>query len=267
MQWIAKEVEDLKTVGRTKPLVASCTLATASLADVGTAPQPNSISFVLKYPGSPEFRPSMLYSEMLTSLIARHVGISTPTPAVVEITAQFAAAANNVLPSYGCHHSIVPGLAYGSEYIRTGLRPIIAGMSMTSTQLAQAALIYAFDLLIQNSDRKVDNPNCQQYRDGYIIYDHELAFSFVYILGEGAKPWQLPDNSHRNHLFYRDLRGRDIDWMQVLAPFRTLTDELLNEFHSKIPFQWDAYSGKIRKHLSEVIINIEDFGKELHASL
>jgi len=51
-----------------------------------------------------------------------------------------------------------------------------------------AAEVLVFDAIVQNPDRRADNPNCLVRGDEIRIIDHELAFSHGLVIGS-VPPW------------------------------------------------------------------------------
>jgi len=49
--------------------------------------------------------------------------------------------------------------------------------------------IFAFDLMVQNPDRRKGKPNLLRKGDELAIFDHEMAFSFLYALVPNEYPW------------------------------------------------------------------------------
>lgn len=131
---------------------------------------------IVKAVGLPEITTGKLLNEQFGNLIARELGIHTPAPAVVEIGPEFVATSAPYLPRH--QSQLQPGLSVGTEKL-DGLMPLPYGEALSKDELAQATLIYACDLLIQNPDRLIKNPNCGKHRDRLVAYDFEMAFTFV----------------------------------------------------------------------------------------
>jgi hypothetical protein len=220
---------------------------------------------LVKALGLPEVTQCGLCSEIFGNLLARELGIATPRPGLVELSSSFIAAIAPVLKSRQLDPQ--PGLAAGCEYLR-GLASVVPGASLTPPELAQAALIYGFDLLVQNIDRRPEKPNCAQHRGGFIAYDFELAFSFLRLIGEKDEPWEVSKHGiGTKHLFYSSLQSAAVDWQPFLTAISRLTDERLDELGSDLPEPWQPWTIRVREHLVAVRMHLSEFEWELRRSL
>ena len=100
------------------------------------------------------------------------------------------------------------GLGVGVEYLR-GLTTVEPSLILQlPRELAQAATIYAFDMLVQNPDRtRKRRTNCAQWHGNLLAFDFELCFSFALLLLGEAEPWKVDDKMAREHLFHPSLRS------------------------------------------------------------
>ena len=104
-----------------------------------------------------------------------------------------------------------------------------------------AAAILLFDAIIQNLDRRVDNPNCLVRDNDLLIIDHELAFAHRLHLNwqppwvrGGMKSFETPGN----HIFVQELKGRQIDFGPIRDRWNGLSDTRLQEYEATIPQEW-----------------------------
>jgi hypothetical protein len=127
-----------------------------------------------------------------------------------------------------------------------------------------AADIFAFDALIQNPDRKSQNPNCGIQGESLQIFDHECAFSFLYDIWRNPHPWDLTAEAYLNdHVFLRSIRKRRNDWRPFLQLLAALSDEVLSGILQEMPLDWDVSRfSEIREHLMKVRQHSGEF--ELH---
>jgi hypothetical protein len=66
----------------------------------------------------------------------------------------------------------------------------------------------AFDAFILNPDRTADRPNLLWKDEELVLFDHELAFSFLYAIGGSAEPWtDRFEGPLRSHVFYLPLKS------------------------------------------------------------
>lgn len=104
-----------------------------------------------------------------------------------------------------------------------------------------AAEILLFDAIIQNPDRRTDNPNCLVPGHDLRIIEHELAFARPVIL-MWREPWvergMETFETAGNRIFVRGLKGRQIDFGPTRDRWRGLSNTCLNEYKATIPREW-----------------------------
>jgi hypothetical protein len=133
-----------------------------------------------------------------------------------------------------------------------------------------AANIFAFDALIQNIDRRVDNPNLFTQGDSIYVYDHEeTSFSFLLALSPSAEPWNLEREEYlERHVFYSRLRAKEIDLQDFGHELKALTKEVLTAISEEVPPEWVHEDLKrIEDHLMEVQKNTEKFVEQVRRRL
>ncbi|HWB86963.1 MAG TPA: HipA family kinase [Bryobacteraceae bacterium] len=123
--------------------------------------------------------------------------------------------------------------------------------------------IFAFDALIQNPDRRFNNPNLFTRGDSLFVFDHEAAFSFLIALFPSATPWKLEDQQYlTNHVFYRKLKSKQIDLTGFTASLSRLSDGLLDEIVAEIPAEWNNDNlARIKQHLEAVRNRAAEFAE------
>lgn len=218
--------------GRNRPLLFGCEDASGK-----------QIEAVVKLRGS-ELSAQMQMVELLTAQLADTLGIDVPQPAVVELPAGFEAVVANEEPAAAIRSS--PGLNFGSVHLGSGFTTWPPGRAPHGHQRDQAAAIFAFDTLIQNPDRRAQNPNLWARSDRLGVYDHEQAFSFLAlpIIGGAAKPWNPADQSGtsfrflENHIFYPSLRGTVFDLAPFVDRLEALGDDDLDGYVAAVPAEW-----------------------------
>jgi hypothetical protein len=123
--------------------------------------------------------------------------------------------------------------------------------------------MFSFDALIQNPDRKVNNPNFLWKADEIFLIDHELAFSFLYQIGERADPWSLRGKAGdflNEHVFCRELRGQELDLARFQGALEAISDDNLAAMFDQIPSEWNNDSvAKISSHLRSVRDHAAEF--------
>jgi hypothetical protein len=254
--WFALRYDHILEGGRTKPLVVDCSLDGERRL------------FVAKIPGLPEVDQRTVCRELLGNLVAQRLGVNVPAPALIEISEEFVAAVNPDLREKRVQ--IKPGMAAGCEYVSGGLASFLP-QYLTSPLLPDAALIYAFDGLVQNPDRTSQRPNCAVLADRLLAYDFDMAFSFLYAIGISFRAWEVSRHGIADrHLFRDRLRGRagvSFSWQQSCEEISLLSDEVLADLCGWVPTLFEANLEAIKTHLSQVRDHVDDFKMELQASL
>ena len=212
--------------GRTKPCVVFCTDA-----------EGDSVEVVVKWRAGSELKETGSVCELMAGLLADDLDLPVPKPFIVEIENGFhrsvtkadvaELAENSVGPNFGCQRLPVGAGTWPKDKpVPVMLRPF-------------AAEILAFDVLIQNPDRRRDNPNLLWSGEEIHLCDHEQAFSFL----AGVLGWQPPWTGqgldfYRNHVFYQQLTGLAHNWDRLSGALDALTDSRLNEYLAAVPNEW-----------------------------
>jgi hypothetical protein len=255
--WHAVRFESVMRSGRTRPLLLECE------ADVdGRARRAR---FVTKVKGLPEVQDFTLAHELLGCRLAAVFGLSAPAAHVVSISQAFVRVTQPELDSVGLN--IVPGLGVGSEFVSDLMPFPLPARLHDEAEVQAAAALYAFDLLTQNPDRAIRNPNCGRAGQSLVPWDFESAFSFRFaILPEaGWRVAALP--FAREHVLHGALRSASVDWPQVFTAFRDAPDEAWRDACSTIPEIWAGIGADVIAHLTSVFGHWPEFEREVVASL
>ena len=131
--------------GYSRPARITCARKDATKVDV-----------YVKFIGGVRNRGFGLSAELICSLLAQDLGLASPKPFVVNISAEFVAgvpeAARDLL-----QRSL--GLNFAGESAPDGFSVVPPEPRVPMALRPAAAAVFAFDVIIQNYDRKVDNPN------------------------------------------------------------------------------------------------------------
>lgn len=166
--WQATLYDDIFRHAKTQPLLVTCERRRAD----GTFEEKQ---FVTKTLGHPDVNDINLFAEIFGNLLGRCFGITTCDPHIIYFTDDFIQATRALLPS---KFSLRPGYGVGTFY-DPPLEPIIADFKIPPALRSQAALLYAFDLLVFNPDRKRTNSNCAARGNQLIAFDFDEAFFFL----------------------------------------------------------------------------------------
>jgi len=218
------------TSGRTEPYLIE------AIDDAGTP-----YEVVIKLRGR-DYGYAQQTCELIGGQLAHRLGLSTPRVAVVDVHQDFV----NLVPQQfqqAFHDSI--GANFGTEFIGPGASIWPQSMKLKSSERSSAAAIFAFDVLVQNPDRRVDNPNLLVKGDAFYAIDNEQAFSplVVPIIGGFHYPWtpEFVTNGSGfviNHVFFRQLRGHGVSVEQFENRLQGLTDDEVATMVQAVPTSW-----------------------------
>jgi len=205
-----------------------------------------------------EMNMKMQIAELITALFAPDVGIVSATPVLVEIPAEF----HTIIGDRSISQTVTAssGLNFGTVNLGE-FTTWVVGQAPSGVQRDQAAAIFAFDVLIQNADRRASNPNVWARAGQLGVFDHDQAFTFLAlpIIGGAPKPWIPADQVQgfaflKEHVFYSGLKGKIFDLEPFEMALAALTDTQLESYLQAVPPEWrqeKGYSKQIVEYLAE----------------
>ena len=207
--------------------------------------------------------------ELVGSRLATHFGILVPEPAAIQVEQDFADVVNERLRQQMPARNIGVGLNFGSRIINP-MTTWLVDRVIPEAMFQDAANIFAFDALIQNPDRRVDNPNLFAQGDNIFVYDHEeTSFSFLVAVSPSDEPWNLERETYlTRHVFYSRLKGKQIDLGDFSHCLKALTPEALMTIREEVPPEWAHEDLKgIESHLMKVRKNADKFVEQIRRRL
>jgi hypothetical protein len=252
--WIADTYFGRAPSGRSRALRLSCYRESEDGDNRG--------EFFVKTVGLPEITEQHLFSEVVGNLLARDFGIPVPEIALIEITSEFA-----MLLRAQARADIPPSIGAGSRSLGSSLSPPVFGR-MNEEQIAQAARIYLFDMLVQNPDRRHGNENCFVVGGSLVAIDFADCFSFLYpVVGGPADAWRVPPRISAAHVFRGTLDRTSVQWPALFDELNGMLDSMSTHSMSWIPERWERWMDLVRKHLSEVRSHFSEFQWEILGSV
>jgi hypothetical protein len=242
--------------GRNKPLLLGCEDQSGKAFEV-----------VVKLRGR-EMTEKAQIAELISAQLAADLGVDVPRSAVVEVSAGFEAIVTDKDAAEAVKNST--GMNFGTEHLGTDFTTWPPGRNPTSTQRTQAVAIFAFDTLVQNPDRKAENPNLWVRSGSLGVYDHELAFAPLHlpIIGGAPKPWNIAHAGAfdflAHHIFYKALKGGVLDLTSFEERLSNLTDDQIAGYVASVPMGWRRANDlceKIAEYLCEAR---QERGKLIH---
>lgn len=199
------------------------------------------ISCILKPYFSLPFGRHTCARELIGSILGIAFGLRVPTPYIIEIDDN----CPNLTDDLDLRNRLTnsKGANFGCKYIDSG--PIIANFIDKNNRI-EAANIFAFDMIIQNDDRRYDNPNMFQDKFGFLIFDHEMAFPYSrpdLFLGIFPNPWEFAEPGsiiYTNHFCYKYLKHEKIDLSIFQENLKGLEGVLPYIINNALPNQWNG---------------------------
>lgn len=258
--WDAIRFERVNHSGRTKPLIIECAKVNPFTARYERR------EFLVKALGLPEVLEQSLFCELVGNWLARELGVNTPAPALVKLSQEFVSIVNAVLKTEGLQ--LQAGTSVGSEYIKGGFTGFSSTI-LTVEEVPQATLIYGFDLLFQNPDRRLEKPNLGILGNNLIAFDFESAFSFLYpILGMKYEPWEVSQSRiGATHILAKQLSQRKIDWQPLIQALEQFDAAKLDALAELLPKKWQGYMPTVKMHLNKLQDSLSRLEFELQRSL
>lgn len=238
----AEIFQDFQTKGYSRPARLTCRRANGQQIEV-----------FIKFAGGVRDRYFGLCAEVLCSAIARHLGFLTPDPYIVNLSPEFLTGA----PQEGkdlIHRSL--GLNFGTVAVGSGYGVMPTEPRLPKELSKVAAEIFAFDILVQNFDRKWDNPNLLWNRKRIVLIDHESALNPVL-------PWpdfnlaNLDLDKFYDHVFYSEISPADADFQRLITVLQTMTPAVVDGFFDQLPGVWrdENALSKIKNYLNFLVDN------------
>lgn len=230
------------TKGRTLPLLMA--------AEHGDGRE---VELVGKFSHGQNIGANGLAREAISAMLAADLGLPVPQPLLVRVSDVFIDTVLDPEAAALLRQSLRVG--FGSSKLPDGYSLWPHSNSLPKRMLTQAAEIFAFDALIQNADRRPDNPNMQVKGHQFAIYDHELAFFWEGVLF-WKPPWQPGglDNVAQpdRHVFFAAIKSQAVDLSRLIGAWEAISDARLAEYQAALPTEWESASYTIQKVLGFV---------------
>jgi len=223
------------------------------------------VEVVVKFSAACERGVGALACEAVAAMLAADLDLPIPEPCIIRVEPSFLDAFPSSLREVAQRVRGSSALAFGSALLPPGYS--LASTSIPRALVAQASEIFAFDCLIANPDRRVENPNCQSNGKSYAIFDHELAF-----LTKGVISWQPPwkegalEHDAPRHLFYHGLKGKSLRFERLEGAWKAISEHRISEYGSALPPEWLAqgsaaldalgYIAEIKKRMDEALSEV-----------
>lgn len=226
--------------GRTKPAVIIC-----------ETPDGSTVEVVAKFSAGCDEREVNLAREAIAACLAGDLGLPIPEPFLIDIPPTWADLVSD--PDQRTKIKASSPVAFGSRLMTGQYSVWNPGTRILDAMVPTAAAIFVFDAIIQNIDRRSENPNCLVRGDEIRIFDHELAFSHGLVIG-WKPPWVVGGLSSLEtpgrHIFRAGLSRRAIDFQPIRDAWSGLPDAQIRAYGEQLPTEWSGASGAVTKALT-----------------
>lgn len=243
--------------GRTCPILVNC-----------ERPDGSMIAVVAKFSDFCDQKEVNLAREIVAGCLAADLGLPIPMPVLIDVPAGWP----DIVPDADRRKRVASSsnLAFGSALVTGGYTTWTPNTRITEARLDTATAIFAFDAVIQNPDRRADNPNCLVRGEEIRIIDHELAFAHRMVLG-WRPPWRPGGlnwlERKGSHIFLAGLKRRSgLDFVRVRQSWSAISDDRLTEYRAAVPAQWVHVVANLDSALAlirDARNNIDDCLKEI----
>ncbi|MCD6019867.1 MAG: hypothetical protein K0S53_2988 [Bacteroidetes bacterium] len=246
--------------GANKPLVVRGVIKSTGEKD----------DFLVKLNTSERMHPGARCFEYLGACMAKELDLSPAEPVIIEITTEFIEASIGKPWWKMAKESL--GLNYGCYFVEGG-RNFANGESLTAAQYKEAQSIFAFDIFASNSDRNNLKQNMVTDGENILIFDHELAFGFIFDLfsGNNTTPWIITERDREwveKHYFYPHLKGNVIEFEGFVNKFVNLDAGFWTKVDGNLPHLWKVQHIETIKNRTQAFVeNKELFIEQLKSIL
>jgi hypothetical protein len=230
--------------GKTKPLLLRCQDA-----------DKQEIDLYVKFSAGCDRKENSLCAEIIAAMLAVDLGLPIPETFFVESSPEFTAS----IPDPTIRQRIQNShrLAFGSKKLPSGYSILPSNFSISTHNLPIAADILAFDILIDNPDRRVIKPNCLTNGKELAIIDHEMALTFSDFLW--IDPWK-PNGidlrrratSEHRHIFYDKFRGTTPNWQRLQDTLKAIAPDRLKHYGRALPDEWPGSHVQAKRILDHI---------------
>ena len=241
--------------GRTQPLLINGVCATTGGKD----------DYVLKFKTGNEMLVQSSCNELVAAFIARELDLNVVEPALINVSEEF----RDTLIGQS-HYNIASesvGLNYGCKFV-PGFLEFVKDQSLSEYQYFQAQQIFALDVFISNSDRRNDKQNMLTDGRKIIIFDHEMAFGFLYELIKNPTPWLIRTEDRywiTRHYFYNMLKAAKYNFGTFVESLDVIDNKFWDKVYTLVPKDWMGDGlDQIKNNLNSLVKNRSTFLQELN---
>jgi hypothetical protein len=224
--------------------------------------------YVVKFMKAPRMSYTSACYEILGVWIGRELDLNVTEPVIVHVGQEFVDTLIGRDGFQNARNSV--GLNYGSLYVEGYMELLNNKPLLSNNLLEEAQNIFAFDMFISNSDRGAGKPNVLTNGNDFVVYDHELAFSFIMLLPflRNKTPWilgQAEREMYEKHYFYPFLKHTNIDFYEFTERFLRIDEYFWGKVVRHIPQEWlrTEILIDIKNYLQSIVEHRKTFAEQL----
>lgn len=231
--------------------------------------------YVVKLTRAERMSESAAMREVVAAFIAMDLELPVAMPAVIRLSNESV----SILKDDPELHRIAEksiGHNFGTLYV-DNFQVLATHQHVPNTLLDSGMDIFAFDIFVQNTDRSHEppkKPNILTNGKELLIFDHELAFGFVFELSfnRNTEPWVIRESdklSIEKHCLFRTVKGHIFDQQKLLLKLGRLDNEFWTRAWELLPDAWKDKEqfDTIKAYLDQIVNRKEDFIKNLQLLL
>lgn len=239
------------TSGRTSPFLMECERTNG-----------DKVELVAKFQ-HPTHLPALgLAREATAAMLAADLGLPVPEPFIVIVEDDLAQVIKHLDAEAAARLKVGAKKGFGSALLPTGYS-VWPSSKAIQPEMAQSALeIFAFDMLIQNSDRRTSNPNLLHKGTDFAIIDHELSLMVEDQTLFWRPSWENECltilNLADNHVLKPNISSLNGDLGALRDRWAAISITRYAEYANSLPPEWrtDAFAG-ISKYLVDLSNNLD----------
>lgn len=228
--------------------------------------------YVVKFKNSGRMSTTSSAFELIGAWMAMELELPVVEPTLINISPEFVETAMKGRDGYRTALQS-QGLNFASKYEAGYTNIPEVSFNLPDDIVEIAKLIYVFDLFIANTDRGHERSNVASNGSTLLIYDHELAFSFLRMLPftRNKTPWILNDadrDLYQKHIFYKMLNDLKPDLTQQVNLLQRYDSVFWDKVYASLPSEWiDDQVKEIEPYLTSIVENHAYFAESLNKTL
>ncbi len=228
--------------------------------------------YVVKLKKSDRMTTTSSAFELIGAWMAMELELPVVEPALIHISSDFVETSMKGRDGYRVALQS-EGINFGSKYQAGYLNYPTVPFAMTQDFIEIIKLIYVFDLFIANTDRGHQRPNVAYNGSKLMLYDHELAFSFLRILPflRNKTPWifnEMDKDLYEKHIFFRTLKDLQLDFTQQVSLLERFNTRFWDKVYQTLPPEWiDDDIKEIRPYLTSIVTNLTNFAESINKTV